>query len=61
MRFVVGLPVCQPLTHRCLPPPPHSGQLSPESLNLALNRTQVAAAQLNKWFHGRVELFAKYQ
>lgn len=38
-----------------------SGQLSPESLHLVFNQTQEVVIEVNKWFHSRVEVFAKYQ
>jgi len=37
------------------------GNLSPENLNKALNQTQIAAAEYYRWFHKKVDAYAKIQ
>ncbi|KAJ6648346.1 Transmembrane protein [Pseudolycoriella hygida] len=37
------------------------GNLSPENLNQAINRTQIAAAEYYSWFHKKVDAYAKIQ
>jgi len=37
------------------------GNLSPENLSKALNQTQIAAAEYYRWFHKKVDAYAKIQ